>query len=66
MQNGVLFAAPIPTEFAGAGAEIQQAVEQAVEESEKNGISKRGNESTPWLLNRVYELTKGKSLESSQ
>ena len=44
---------------------IQKAVEQAVAESEVNGMSRRGKEATPWLLGRVLELTKGSSLASN-
>ncbi|KAG8925442.1 hypothetical protein FRC02_009685, partial [Tulasnella sp. 418] len=51
--------------YEAAGASIQAAVNQAVRESEENGISKRGKEATPWLLRRVTELTGGKSLESN-
>ncbi|KAJ3734792.1 indigoidine synthase A-like protein [Lentinula guzmanii] len=65
MQNGALFAVPIPDKYEAAGAEIQLAVDQAVAESEANGISKRGKEATPWLLNRIGELSKGSSLESN-
>lgn len=65
LQNGALFAAPMPEEFEAQGAEIQAAIERAVQESEANGISKRGKEVTPWLLARVAELTAGKSLQSS-
>ncbi|KAJ3883357.1 indigoidine synthase A-like protein [Lentinula edodes] len=65
MNNGALFAVPIPGKFEAAGAEIQLAVDQAVAESEANGISKRGKEATPWLLKRVSELSKGSSLASN-
>ncbi|THH11202.1 hypothetical protein EW145_g820 [Phellinidium pouzarii] len=65
MQNGTLFAAPIPEEYAMQGEEIKAAVDQAVRESEENGISKNGKEVTPWLLARVVELTGGKSLQSN-
>ncbi|KIJ23594.1 hypothetical protein M422DRAFT_62417 [Sphaerobolus stellatus SS14] len=65
IQSGMLFAAPIPDEFAGSAGEIQKAVDQAVKESEANGVSKRGKEATPWILTRVAELTGGKSLPSS-
>ncbi|KAJ3987787.1 indigoidine synthase A-like protein [Lentinula detonsa] len=65
MQNGALFAVPIPDKYEAAGAEIQLAVDQAVAESEANGISTRGKEATPWLLNRIGELSKGSSLESN-
>ncbi|KAJ3857815.1 indigoidine synthase A-like protein [Lentinula lateritia] len=65
MNNGALFAVPIPGKFEAAGAEIQLAVDQAVAESETNGISKRGKDATPWLLKRVSELSKGSSLASN-
>ncbi|KAH9944309.1 indigoidine synthase A-like protein [Epithele typhae] len=65
MSNGALFAVPIPEQYEEVGEELQRAVEQAVRESEGNGISRRGKEATPWLLKRVGELTAGKSLESN-
>ncbi|KAG6814072.1 hypothetical protein H0H92_003119 [Tricholoma furcatifolium] len=65
MTNGVMFAVPIPEEFEEVGAKIQQAVDQAVAESEANGMSKLGKEVTPWLLSRVGELTQGTSRESN-
>ncbi|GAA5835197.1 hypothetical protein JCM11251_006641 [Rhodosporidiobolus azoricus] len=57
---------PIPEEYHAVGEELQLAVVQAVKESVENGMSKRGKEVTPWLLQRVNELTKGKSLESNK
>jgi pseudouridine-5'-phosphate glycosidase/pseudouridine kinase len=65
MENGALIAVPIPEEYDAVGAAIQRAVDQAVAESEENGISKRGKEATPWLLSRIGALTKGESLASS-
>lgn len=55
----------MPDEYMDDGLEIQAAVEQAICESEENGMSKRGKEVTPWLLARVTELTGGKSLRNS-
>ena len=66
MSNGALFAVPIPEQYESVGEQLQRAVEQAVRESEENGVSRRGKEATPWLLKRVGELTAGKSLASSQ
>jgi pseudouridine-5'-phosphate glycosidase/pseudouridine kinase len=66
MTNGVLFGAPIPESYAAVGKELQEAVERAVQESQENGMDKRGKEVTPWLLERVRELTSGKSLASSE
>jgi pseudouridine-5'-phosphate glycosidase/pseudouridine kinase len=66
MSNGALFAVPIPAEYEAVGSALQEAVEQAVRESEEQNISNLGKAVTPWLLNRVGELTQGKSLASSQ
>ncbi|CDO71636.1 hypothetical protein BN946_scf184911.g106 [Trametes cinnabarina] len=65
LSNGALFAVPIPEAYEAVGQELQRAVEQAVLESEANGMSRRGKEATPWLLRRVGELTAGKSLASN-
>jgi len=66
MSNGALFGVPIPVEYETVGSTLQEAVEQAVRESEEQHISNLGKEVTPWLLKRVGELTQGKSLASSQ
>lgn len=66
LKSGALIACPIPEEFEVDGLVIQKAVDQAVAESEQNGVSKRGKEATPWLLKRVMELTKGDSLKNSE
>ena len=66
MANGTLFAVPIPEQYEAVGQELQKAVELALTEAEEKGINKLGKEATPWLLKRVGELTKGKSLASSK
>ncbi|KAG2154790.1 Indigoidine synthase A like protein-domain-containing protein [Suillus clintonianus] len=65
MSNGALFAVPIPAEYEAVGSTLQEAVEQAVRESEEQNISNLGKAVTPWLLKRVGELTQGKSLASN-
>lgn len=65
MTNGYFFGVPIPKAYEALGAELQLSVERAIKESEENGINKSGKDATPWLLNRIYELTGGRSLESS-
>jgi pseudouridine-5'-phosphate glycosidase/pseudouridine kinase len=65
MQNGALFAVPIPEEYESMGEQIQQYVNQAVLESEQNGINKSGNDATPWLLSRIAQLSGGHSLTSN-
>lgn len=51
---------PIPSEFAMDYDEITTAIENAVKESDEKGI--RGKESNPFLLSKVKDITKGKSL----
>lgn len=65
LSTGALFGVPIPQKYEEIGQTLQEAVEIAVAEAEKNGMSKRGKEATPWMLKRVGELTQGRSLESS-
>ncbi|KAI0307990.1 Indigoidine synthase A like protein-domain-containing protein [Multifurca ochricompacta] len=65
MNNGVLFGVPIPDSYATVGKQLQEAVEQAVQESRKNGMDQTGKDVTPWLLERVRELTSGRSLSSN-
>lgn len=65
MENGALIAVPIPEEYEAVGARIQEYVDQAVAESETNGINKKGRDATPWLLTRIGELSKGESLKSN-
>ncbi|KAH8835714.1 pseudouridine 5'-phosphate glycosidase, partial [Flagelloscypha sp. PMI_526] len=65
LENGALIAVPIPEEHEARAAEIQACVDQAVAESESNGVARSGKDVTPWLLNRVKELTHGQSKESN-
>jgi pseudouridine-5'-phosphate glycosidase/pseudouridine kinase len=66
MKTGALFGVPIPEKYDAISQKIEGAVEQAVAEAERMGISKRGKDVTPWLLKRVDELTDGTSLDSSK
>lgn len=66
LPSGILIGVPIPEQYEAEAATIQRAVEQAIVESEENGMSKRGKEATPWLLGRIGELTRGKSISSSK
>ncbi|KAJ2786895.1 hypothetical protein GGI15_001164 [Coemansia interrupta] len=60
LQTGQVIAVPIPEEHAENSRMFEQAVDRAVEEAETSGV--KGKESTPFLLKRVVELTKGASL----
>ncbi|TIA88354.1 hypothetical protein E3P99_02632 [Wallemia hederae] len=61
--SGALFCVPIPKEYSEEGARIQTSVDQAIRESQESGVV--GKETTPWLLARVAELTKGSSITSN-
>ncbi len=63
LSGGVVVANPIPKEYEMDFDVITQAIDAAVEESEKLGI--KGKESTPFLLAKVKEITGGESLESN-
>jgi pseudouridylate synthase len=60
---GTLIAVPIPPDQEAAGSEVEQAIGRALREADEHGI--RGNEITPFLLDRIKELTGGRSLESN-
>ncbi|MEM6807395.1 MAG: pseudouridine-5'-phosphate glycosidase, partial [Bacteroidota bacterium] len=62
-KSGALIANPIPSEYSMDKAEIEKVIEQAIEEAEEHGIG--GKELTPYLLNRIKELTAGSSLFSN-
>ena len=63
LQGGMVVANPIPEAYAMPRAAIDQAIEQALQEADQQGIA--GKESTPFLLARVCELTGGDSLASN-
>lgn len=61
--GGMVLAVPIPEEHAAAGAQVEQAISTALQEAEQQGVT--GSEVTPFLLQRIQELTGGKSLEAN-
>ncbi|GLC41513.1 hypothetical protein PLESTB_001003000 [Pleodorina starrii] len=61
--SGMLVAVPIPADQAAEGEEVEGAIRTALREADSKGI--RGNEVTPFLLERVRELTGGRSLEAN-
>ncbi|XP_021163178.2 pseudouridine-metabolizing bifunctional protein C1861.05 [Fundulus heteroclitus] len=63
LQSGVLIAVPIPEEYAAAGRQIQEAIKTAVTAVSSEGIT--GKDVTPFILQKVNELTQGKSLQSN-
>lgn len=63
LNGGVLITNPIPEEFSMDPAYINAEIDKALVEMEKDGI--KGKEETPYLLAKIVELTKGKSLEAN-
>ena len=63
LKGGVVIANPIPTEFQLDYNSINEIIHSAILESEEKGI--KGKEITPFLLDKVKELTYGKSLEAN-
>ncbi len=63
LQGGLVVANPIPEAYAMPRAEVDQAIGQALQEAQEQGVV--GKESTPFLLARVSELTGGNSLAAN-
>jgi len=60
IESGMLFANPIPEEHAIPRAELEAAIALAVSEASENGVS--GHRNTPYILQRIRELTQGQSV----
>lgn len=63
LKGGILISNPIPEEYAMDKKVIDKCIDDAIEEMDKLGI--HGKDSTPFLLAKICELTKGDSLESN-
>jgi len=63
LKSGSIFAVPIPPEHEAAGEEIEVATQRALREVEEKKIA--GRDVTPYLLQRINELTSGRSLQSN-
>jgi pseudouridine-5'-phosphate glycosidase/pseudouridine kinase len=62
--NGILFANPIPEAFSIPKAEIDVAIDQAVQEAADQGF--HGHSNTPFILSRIKELTQGNSIPANK
>lgn len=63
LKSGLLFAVPIPEEYAMEEVEMERVIEEALAEAERCGVG--GKEITPFILERVTVATSGRSLQSS-
>ena len=61
MTGGMVVTVPPPEKEALSGTEIQSAINQALDQSVADGV--RGKHTTPYLLQKVKELTGGASLQ---
>lgn len=63
LSGGVMITNPIPEAYAMDRQQIDQAIEEALKEADLQHIS--GKEVTPFLLDRVKQITKGASLTAN-
>lgn len=63
MKGGMLVTNPIPTEFEMPPEVINKAIDQAVKEANEQGV--KGKKITPFLLDRIQQITGGDSLNSN-
>ncbi len=63
MAGGMLVANPIPEEFSMDAASINASIASACEEAAARGV--KGKEITPFLLDKIKQITGGKSLEAN-
>ncbi|NXG63618.1 YOW5 protein, partial [Hemiprocne comata] len=63
LSSGVLIAVPCPQERAASSQDIEEAIQQALSEARSKGVT--GKELTPFVLQKLNELTDGKSLDSN-
>ena len=63
LQSAVLVANPVPERDAIPNKEMEPLIEQANQEARDQGV--HGKELTPFLLERITELTKGKSMKAN-
>lgn len=63
MGGGMLVTVPCPFEQAMPSDRVEAAIEEALEEAEREGV--RGKGVTPFLLSRIVELTGGESMAAN-
>ena len=63
LTGGAVIANPIPAEYEMDADEINSVIASAIQEAQIKGI--KGKETTPFLLSKVTELTKGSSLDAN-
>jgi pseudouridine-5'-phosphate glycosidase len=61
--GGMIITNPVPEEYALSLEYMNEMIEEAVRAAEKEGI--KGKKLTPYLLDKIKELTEGKSLKAN-
>jgi pseudouridylate synthase / pseudouridine kinase len=64
LTSGLFFANPIPLEYSLPKSDIDRAIEEAVQDAERQGI--HGHANTPFILDRIRQLTEGKSIPANR
>ncbi|USP80088.1 hypothetical protein yc1106_07362 [Curvularia clavata] len=64
ISSGLVFANPVPTEFAIPKEEMDVVIEEALRQADAANIS--GKDNTPFVLAKIKELTKGKSIPANR
>ncbi|KAK2080807.1 hypothetical protein QBZ16_000661 [Prototheca wickerhamii] len=63
LRSGLVLGVPIPAHLAAEGSEVEAATQQALAEAEEQGV--HGAAVTPFLLERIRQLTEGRSLAAN-
>lgn len=63
LKGGAIIGNPIPKEFSMPKEEIDSAIDSALKKAAEDGIA--GKEITPFLLDEIKAITKGRSLEAN-
>ncbi|KAK4230636.1 Indigoidine synthase A like protein-domain-containing protein [Podospora fimiseda] len=64
IESGMLFPNAVPKEFEIPRAEMEEVIKIAVREADEQGVT--GPANTPFILNSIRELTKGKSAPANK
>ena len=64
ISSGMLFANPIPAEFSLPKSRMDKIMATAIDEASQAQVS--GKENTPFVLQRIRELTAGNTLEANR
>jgi pseudouridine-5'-phosphate glycosidase len=63
LNGGILITNPIPEEYSMDPKEINKVIDEAIVEMDEKGI--KGKQCTPFLLAKIAEITKGRSLAAN-